>query len=356
MVGWEGENICYRVSNDIIQVYTSADTNFGEPLSGWVRVLGGKGAEGQKYDFYYIRDTDYKLLTGVSKVDGNYYYFHSGGLLITGSYDGNGGYDPWRSNRYIYEGSDDNPAGYKLAIGLTQIGDIVYYFKPSTGQYKVGRQEIDGDYYAFGSDGGMIRDAAYYCSGTISGYADETGILKSGFFRIGEKLYYADWSGRILKGNSNKTWTVSEIDGDLYAVHKKGYIRYCIVDEEEDEEEEEIILSGKIYMVDTEGVLTYVTPETVDVKWAKPYKAHVTVRWTETQNAMGYEVFISTKKNGKYTKAATVSGSQTYAIIKNLKSNTKYYVKVRAYAKVQDEKIVGDYSEILSVKAPKTTK
>ena len=68
-------------------------------------------------------------------------------------------------------------------------------------------------------------------------------------------------------------------------------------------------------------------------------KRKLTVTWKAASNATAYEIWISTKKNGGYLKAATVkkSGSKktySYTVKKlddsKLKKGKTYYVKVRA--------------------------
>jgi fibronectin type 3 domain-containing protein len=65
----------------------------------------------------------------------------------------------------------------------------------------------------------------------------------------------------------------------------------------------------------------------------------------------GYEIYRSTQKNGTYTKIATVSGS-SYTN-KNLKKNTTYYYKIRAYKVVNGNTLYGKLSAAVKVKTLK---
>jgi beta-lactamase superfamily II metal-dependent hydrolase len=343
MVGWEHQNICYQVKNNSIKVYTSDSASFGEPLSGWVKVYGGQEDNSRVYDYYYISKVSYKLLTGIRKISGRYYYFGTGGVLKTGTYDSSGNYDPWWSKRYINRGNIEDPSSYYLAIGLTQIGNDIYYFSSANGRYRVGTQLLSGKYYAFGSDGTLVRDQAYYSDGKLYGYADEYGVLKKGFYWLDGLLYYADKKGAIVRGSSSRTWTVKTLRGNSYAVNKDGHIRVSSGLFDED-----VSFAGKNYTVDSQGLLTYKNPDKVVITSLKQFGNHFTVRWDQAQNATGYEVFICTKEEGYYTKVAIIkSGTQTYAYLKNLKPGKTYYVRVRAYAKPNGEKITGEYSDVV---------
>ena len=72
-------------------------------------------------------------------------------------------------------------------------------------------------------------------------------------------------------------------------------------------------------------------------------------------NANVYVVYRATKKNGTYSKIATIkSKNTTYYNNSKLKANTKYYYKVRAYRKVNSKNYYGSYSDILSTYTSKS--
>ena len=82
----------------------------------------------------------------------------------------------------------------------------------------------------------------------------------------------------------------------------------------------------------------------------KPVKK-VTVKWKKDKNVSGYQIKIATKKNFKGAKTYTVKSYKTYKkVIKKLKANKKYFVKVRAYKTVGKSKIYGAYSAVRSCK------
>ncbi len=77
------------------------------------------------------------------------------------------------------------------------------------------------------------------------------------------------------------------------------------------------------------------------------------VKWTKKSGVTGYEVQVALKKNFKSgLKKATVKGaSKTTVTVKKLKAKKTYYVRVRAYKKVEGKTF---YSAWSSVKSKKT--
>lgn len=75
------------------------------------------------------------------------------------------------------------------------------------------------------------------------------------------------------------------------------------------------------------------------------------LRWSKVQkNNSGYEIQYSTKKNFKSKKSVWVTkNTKTSKTIKNLKKNTKYYVRIRTYYQTEQEKVYGDFSKIVSM-------
>lgn len=83
----------------------------------------------------------------------------------------------------------------------------------------------------------------------------------------------------------------------------------------------------------------------------KAGKKKLTVTWKKDKNVSGYQIKIATKKNFKDAKTYTVKSYKTYKkVIKKLKANKKYFVKVRAYKTVGKSKVYGAYSAVRSCK------
>ena len=66
------------------------------------------------------------------------------------------------------------------------------------------------------------------------------------------------------------------------------------------------------------------------------------VSFKKVSGASGYEIQYATNK--KFKNATKITSSKTSCIIKELKSKKTYYVKVRAYKKVNDKKIYGSFT------------
>ena len=80
----------------------------------------------------------------------------------------------------------------------------------------------------------------------------------------------------------------------------------------------------------------------------------VTLQWKKVSGAGGYEIFLSSSKNGEYRQIATVkkSSSVTYKD-KSVKGGKTYYYKVRPYRVVSGVKETADLSVAQSVKTLK---
>jgi len=92
-----------------------------------------------------------------------------------------------------------------------------------------------------------------------------------------------------------------------------------------------------------------VAPKKTVVKKVKALgkkKIKITVKKSPEQ-VSGYEVTLSTKKNFKNAKKITTK--KNVITVKKLKAGKKYFVKVRAFKKVGNKKIYGNYSTVKKV-------
>lgn len=92
-----------------------------------------------------------------------------------------------------------------------------------------------------------------------------------------------------------------------------------------------------------------VAPKKTVVKKVKALgkkKIKITVKKSFEQ-VSGYEVILSTKKNFKNAKKITTK--KNVVTVKKLKAGKKYFVKVRAFKKVGNKKIYGNYSTVKKV-------
>ena len=108
----------------------------------------------------------------------------------------------------------------------------------------------------------------------------------------------------------------------------------------------------------SEGILTYyereaAAPGSASVTKAVKNGKKLTLTWSAVNDADGYEILVSAKKNFKKAKTITVQ-DKTKVKVKNLKKS-KYYVKLRAYnVDAAGNKVYSDYSKVITVKPEQT--
>lgn len=111
-------------------------------------------------------------------------------------------------------------------------------------------------------------------------------------------------------------------------------------------------LNGKNYY----GEYTYLTvitkPNKVTItKLKATAKNKLTVNWKKVSNSNGYIIQYSTNSKFKNAKKIQIKNKKTISkVIKSLKRNKKYYIRIRAYKQVNGEKIYGDYSKTKNIK------
>lgn len=81
-------------------------------------------------------------------------------------------------------------------------------------------------------------------------------------------------------------------------------------------------------------------------------KRYAYVKWSNVVGESGYQVYIATSKNGKYTKVATVNASTFSYKISGLKSGKTYYIKVRAFRRIGTSVLYGisSYPKAVTIK------
>ena len=80
-------------------------------------------------------------------------------------------------------------------------------------------------------------------------------------------------------------------------------------------------------------------------------KKSAKLSWNKQTGATGYNVYMSTSKNGKYQKIATVNGGRVSYTKTGLTKGRTYYFKVAAYTTSGGRTINSAYSSVKSVKA-----
>lgn len=75
------------------------------------------------------------------------------------------------------------------------------------------------------------------------------------------------------------------------------------------------------------------------------------IEWKKVSRASGYQIYMSTSKNGKYSKIKTITKGSIVTYTKTkLKKNKRYYFKIRTYKIVNGKKIYSSDSSIKSIK------
>ncbi len=181
----------------------------GKLCRGWLEEKGGR---------YYFRDG--LPLTGEVRIEGDWYCFDDGGLMMTGFVSGKSSGDPVyyynkdgvRQTGWIertegrYYSTDDG-----LQTGWAEIDGGRYYFKED-GRMAAGWTDIDGRRYCFQKDGRMItgwvrEEGILYC-------LDEEGALRTSCWIEEDKgTYYVDKEGKAVSGKKR-------IDGIIYLFGK----------------------------------------------------------------------------------------------------------------------------------------
>ena len=82
----------------------------------------------------------------------------------------------------------------------------------------------------------------------------------------------------------------------------------------------------------------------------KAQKKKASLSWDKVKNASGYVIYMATAKNGKYKKVTAVKGGTLKYTKKKLKTNKKYYFKIKAYRTIGKKNIYSSYSSVKSVK------
>ena len=90
-------------------------------------------------------------------------------------------------------------------------------------------------------------------------------------------------------------------------------------------------------------------PKTPSIK-VSAGKNEAKVTWKKISRVSGYDVYMSTRKNGTYRKTKTLEAKKTSCLKTGLKKGNKYYFKIRSYRKVVGKKFYSSWSTVKSVK------
>ena len=103
------------------------------------------------------------------------------------------------------------------------------------------------------------------------------------------------------------------------------------------------VLINNIYSVE----ITRKAPARTKIVKLTKKKKTITVKWKKVSIANGYEVWMATKKKGKYKKIKTINKPNTVKFTKKkLKRGKKYYFKVRSFKKINGSKLYSPWSAV----------
>ncbi len=96
---------------------------------------------------------------------------------------------------------------------------------------------------------------------------------------------------------------------------------------------------------------TSTAPITTKITKISTKSKKVTLKWKKISGVSGYQIYMSTSKNGKYKKIKTITKSGTVKYTKGgLKKGKKYYFKIKAYKSVDKDKVYSSYCKVKNIK------
>lgn len=108
-------------------------------------------------------------------------------------------------------------------------------------------------------------------------------------------------------------------------------------------------IDGKEYL----GKETYLTAKTkvssTKIK-VKATSGKLKISWKKVSGAKGYEVYLASSKKGKYKKIKTVTSGKKKGCTCKMKTKGIYFIKVRAYSKINGKKVYGKFSKVKKAK------
>lgn len=316
MTGEEKKSIHIQVVNNKVSLYryeNGKDTK----MSGWVELKGGDGKNYYAEKFYL--DKNSRPLTGLQKIGKKYYYFGDGGCMKLGHYDTKGVYNPWSAfgtkTRYIYQDGH-------LAMGFVSMKGRLYYFDKNGYKLNTNKsvelKQIEGKYYA------VIKGGVLFTGGGKGGfrkfpdghrYFNAQGVMQTGWKIYKGAKYYLD------KNTGCRVTGFHKIDGVTYYFNNGGVCKK---------------------QIDTSKIKNFK---------GSAGKNSISLTWTKNGNVMGYEIYISTKKDSGFKREAKITSRSTVKYtIEKLRSKQTYYVKIRSYIIANGETTKGDFGNVLKLK------
>ena len=139
---------------------------------------------------------------------------------------------------------------------------------------------------------------------------------------------------KSIKSGSAKSTTIKKLSpGNTYKFRIQGYKK----------------IEGKTVYSKYKTLKVMTKPSKVKIKNVKAGSNKATLKWKNVKSS-GYEIQCSTWKNfRKNVKKFTINKSKTKATVEKLNAGKTYYVRIRAYSKVNGKKYYGSWSKVRKV-------
>lgn len=217
----------------------------------------------------------------------------------------------------------------------------------------------------------LVEDCSSYYTG-ISQWG--TDFNKSYQFKVkaykkfGETKFYGDWS--VIKA-LNPTPTNVKLSATSYSYNGKVITPSVTIKDKTGKKLTKNVDYTVNYASGRKKVGTYkvtitfkgnysgtvtktfkINPKKASLKSLSKGKKQIKVKWSKvTSETTGYQIQYSTSSKFKSAKTVTIKKNKTTSTtIKSLKSNKKYYVRVRTYKTVKSTKYYSSWSNVKNVK------
>lgn len=153
------------------------------------------------------------------------------------------------------------------------------------------------------------------------------------------------YNGRVRK----PTVTVKTKDGKKLSVGKAYTVKYSGNRKNVGTYTVKVTFKGNYS--GSEKLTFKILPKAVDVKSVTAVDNSLTVKWNKLRSQVtGYQLQYGTSKKLKNAKKLTLKNNLGSAVLGNLKSGKKYYLRIRAYKTVNGKKYFSAWSDIVTKK------
>lgn len=109
------------------------------------------------------------------------------------------------------------------------------------------------------------------------------------------------------------------------------------------------VIDGKTYTGKETG-LTAATKVASTTLKAKKKNRKIKLSWKKVNGAKGYQIYQASKKKGKYKKIKSIASGTKKKCTYKVKKGGTYFIKIRAYSKINKKKVYGKFSKVIKIK------